>query len=137
MQSNLEKDKQYCNKFIQALIMHMNSYSFTDAQQYAYDNEFKEDGSICYNRKCEFLSYFYNDNEMQRHLDTEHDGYDDFYFSEYEEMLSTEEGYFQQSLVLEPTVLRSILLFIEMRKVFINEEFNIPMHYLDAHLCTL
>lgn len=102
----IQKTKQYKNNFIG-------------------DNEYCSIGYLCYNPSCDFVSYFYNGNECTP-LDDE-DGYINIKFSEYD--VSTEEGYFQLSLLYTENQVKALVLFNAIRKTF-NYSFSIPFDLL-------
>lgn len=118
------KDKEYADIIIK-IIKHLKQQN-SDLGTSNF-NEYASFGYLCYNYNEPTLTYFYDieDKDFEK-------------FSTKLEVpshdISTEEGYFQASLMYPDSQMRAMFLFTELKKNFKNDSFVIPMKLLNDDL---
>ncbi|BEH88429.1 hypothetical protein [Klebsiella phage phiKp_21] len=121
---SFKKDKEYVDTIIKIIkqLKHQNDDLGT-----SNFNEYCSFGYLCYNYNEPTLTYFYDkkDKDFEKFSTTlEVPSYD----------ISTEEGYFQASLMYPDSQMQVMFLFAELKKNFKNDSFVIPMKLLNDDL---
>lgn len=121
---SFKRDKEYIDTIIKIIKQLKSQNSELGTSIY---NEYCSFGYLCYNYNEPTLTYFYDkkDKDFEKFSTTlEVPSYD----------ISTEEGYFQASLIYPDSQMRVMFLFAELKKNFKNDSFVIPMELLNDNL---